>query len=142
MLVIASGADVGGDTDSGPSTARCLDASSCWACCCSLLARASSGAGDRKPGEVAAAAEVDGCHRQTSTPAKALGLGFLLAAVNPKNLLMCIGGGVAVADGDLDGGDQVVAIAVFTVIAASTVRRRPWSRTWWQRSVCAVPWPS
>jgi threonine/homoserine/homoserine lactone efflux protein len=51
----------------------------------------------------------------------ALGLGFLLSAINPKNLLLCIAAGVTVADSDLDRGEQAVAIAVFILLAASTV---------------------
>jgi threonine/homoserine/homoserine lactone efflux protein len=52
---------------------------------------------------------------------KALGLGFLLSAINPKNLLMCVAAGTAVGGAGLDTGEVVVAIVVFTVIAASTV---------------------
>ena len=55
------------------------------------------------------------------TFAKALGLGFALAAVNPKNLLMCLAAGTAIGAAHLSGGGDVVAVAVFTVIAASTV---------------------
>ena len=55
------------------------------------------------------------------TPVKAVGLGFLLSAVNPKNLLMCIAAGVTIAGGGLDTGQEVIATAVFVVIAVSTV---------------------
>jgi threonine/homoserine/homoserine lactone efflux protein len=55
------------------------------------------------------------------TTAKAAGLGFLLAAVNPKNLLLCASAGAAIAAGSLSTGQEVVAVAVFTVLAASTV---------------------
>ena len=51
----------------------------------------------------------------------ALGLGFLLSALNPKNLLLGVGAGVAIGSASLDAGSIVVAIVVFTVIAASTV---------------------
>jgi threonine/homoserine/homoserine lactone efflux protein len=57
----------------------------------------------------------------TFTPLKAIGLGFLLAAVNPKNLAMAIAAGVAIGGSGLPTGPTVVAIAVFTVLAASTV---------------------
>jgi threonine/homoserine/homoserine lactone efflux protein len=57
----------------------------------------------------------------TVTPVKAVGLGFLLSAVNPKNLLMCVAAGAAIGSGGLSGGEDVVAVAVFTVLAASTV---------------------
>ena len=52
---------------------------------------------------------------------KALGLGFLLSAVNPKNLVMCLAAGTAIGAAHLSGGEDAVAVAVFTVIAASTV---------------------
>lgn len=51
----------------------------------------------------------------------ALGLGFLLSALNPKNLLMGAGAGVAIGGAALDVGSLVVVIVVFVVIAASTV---------------------
>ena len=57
----------------------------------------------------------------TITFPKALGLGFLLAAVNPKNLLLAASAGVTIGAAGLDAGSIVVVIAVFTLIAASTV---------------------
>ncbi|MCT9819223.1 GAP family protein [Microbacterium sp. W1N] len=51
----------------------------------------------------------------------AFGLGFLLSALNPKNLLMGAGAGVDIGGAGLDVGAIVVVIAVFTVIAACTV---------------------
>ena len=52
---------------------------------------------------------------------QALGLGFLLSAVNPKNLILAAGAGVSIGSGTTSVGGEVVAIAVFTVIASSTV---------------------
>lgn len=52
---------------------------------------------------------------------KALGLGFLLSAVNPKNLLLAIGAGSAIGTAGLDGGESAGVIAVYTLIAACTV---------------------
>jgi arginine exporter protein ArgO len=52
---------------------------------------------------------------------KALGLGFLLSAVNPKNLIMAAGAGVLIGSVGLSVGGEAAAIAVFTAIAASTV---------------------
>ena len=57
----------------------------------------------------------------TMTAGKGFGLGFLLAAVNPKNLLMGAGAGLVIGSADLDTGDTVVAIVVFTVLAACSV---------------------
>ena len=51
----------------------------------------------------------------------ASGLGFLLSAVNPKNLLMAAGAGVDIGAAELSVGSIVVVIAIFTVLAASTV---------------------
>jgi len=55
------------------------------------------------------------------TPAKALVLGFLLSAVNPKNLVMAIGAGVVVGAAGLDAGGITIVLAVFTLLAVSTV---------------------
>jgi threonine/homoserine/homoserine lactone efflux protein len=57
----------------------------------------------------------------TMKPVAALGLGFLLAAVNPKNLLMAVAGGLAIGASGLSAGQQTIAIIVFVLIAASTV---------------------
>ena len=57
----------------------------------------------------------------TITFPKALGLGFLLSAVNPKNLLLAASAGVTIGAAALDGGSTALVIAVFTLIGASTV---------------------
>lgn len=54
-------------------------------------------------------------------PLAACGVGFALAAVNPKNLLLCVGAGAAIGSADLSGGDQAIAVAVFSAIAVSSV---------------------
>lgn len=55
------------------------------------------------------------------TPGKAAGLGFLLSAVNPKNLAMGVAAGVAIGGAGVSAGQQGAAVIVFTVIACSTV---------------------
>lgn len=55
------------------------------------------------------------------TVARAAGLGFLLSAVNPKNLLMAAGAGVIIGSAGLGGGAIVLCIAIFVVIAAASV---------------------
>ncbi|GAA2448254.1 GAP family protein [Agromyces soli] len=55
------------------------------------------------------------------TAVKGAGLGFLLSAVNPKNLLMAVAAGVAIGTGGLSGGESTLAIVIFTVIAACSV---------------------
>ena len=58
---------------------------------------------------------------ESITPAKAGGLGILLSALNPKNLILLVGGGVSIAQGATTTGDKAVAMIVFIVIAVSTV---------------------
>ncbi len=73
-----------------------------------------------KPGEAAALpgwmTAVD-----SITPAKSLGLGAALAAVNPKNLTLCLAGGVAIGAGGLPGGETAVAVAVFVVVGSLSI---------------------
>ena len=55
------------------------------------------------------------------TPVRAVGLAALLAAVNPKNLTLCLAGGLSIGGAALTGEQTAVAITVFVVIASSTV---------------------
>ena len=57
----------------------------------------------------------------TLPPPKALGLGVLLSAVNPKNLLLIIAGAITISQADLSDTDTIVAVLVFVVIAICTV---------------------
>lgn len=57
----------------------------------------------------------------TMTASRGLGLGLLLSAVNPKNLLLGAAAGLAIGSGGLSVSETVVSIAIFTIIAASTV---------------------
>jgi threonine/homoserine/homoserine lactone efflux protein len=50
------------------------------------------------------------------TPGKALGMGVLLSVVNPKNLILTLGAGAAIAQTGIDAGEQAVALAVFVLI--------------------------
>jgi threonine/homoserine/homoserine lactone efflux protein len=50
------------------------------------------------------------------TPAKAIGAGVVLSALNPKNLLLAVAAAAAVAGLGLPGGEQAVAYGVFAVI--------------------------
>jgi threonine/homoserine/homoserine lactone efflux protein len=58
---------------------------------------------------------------ESFTFGKALGLGFLLSGINPKNLLMCLAAGTTIGAAHLSTSDDIVVVAVFTVLAASTV---------------------
>jgi threonine/homoserine/homoserine lactone efflux protein len=55
------------------------------------------------------------------TPAKALGAGIVVDALNPKNLLLIVGGAAAVAQTGIPAGEQAVSWAIFTLIGVSGV---------------------
>ena len=51
------------------------------------------------------------------TAARSAALAFALAVVNPKNLVLVVGAAVAISQTGAATGDQVVALAVFTLVA-------------------------
>jgi threonine/homoserine/homoserine lactone efflux protein len=51
------------------------------------------------------------------TPIKALAAGVVLAAANPKNLLLAIGGAAAIAETEIPGAEQALAYAAFALVA-------------------------
>lgn len=51
------------------------------------------------------------------TPVKSAGLGVVVSVVNPKNLILIVGGATAIAQTDASGTDQAIAWVIFTVIA-------------------------
>ena len=53
----------------------------------------------------------------TFTPTKSLGMGVVLSALNPKNLLLAVAAAAAIAQTGVSTGEQVIAYAVFVVIA-------------------------
>jgi threonine/homoserine/homoserine lactone efflux protein len=55
------------------------------------------------------------------TPVKALGLGVLLSAVNPKNLMLIVGAGVSIAQSGLSAGDTAIVYGVFVLIACASI---------------------
>jgi len=55
------------------------------------------------------------------TPVKSGALGIGLSAINPKNLIMIVGGGLAIAGAPASNGGKFVAAVVFVVLAISTV---------------------
>ena len=55
------------------------------------------------------------------TPAKALGLGLLLAGVNPKNLLLAAGAGSAPAVTGPSTAEAVISLIVFVVLGSLTI---------------------
>ena len=50
------------------------------------------------------------------TPGKSLGMGVLLSAANPKNLILTLGACAAIAQTGIEAGEQAVALAVFVAI--------------------------
>ena len=52
----------------------------------------------------------------TFTPPKAFGMGILLSAANPKNLILVVGAAAAIAQTGVDTADQAVALAVFVML--------------------------
>ena len=52
----------------------------------------------------------------TFTPPKAFGMGILLSAANPKNLILVVGAAAAIAQTGVNTADQAVALAVFVVL--------------------------
>jgi threonine/homoserine/homoserine lactone efflux protein len=50
------------------------------------------------------------------SPVKSLGAGVLLSGLNPKNLMLSIAAGAAIAQTGISSGEQVVAYAVFAVL--------------------------
>jgi len=73
-----------------------------------------------KPGETAALptwmSAID-----SMTPVRALAIGFLLSAVNPKNLLMAVGAGVDIGASGLGAGGATVVIVIFVLLASASV---------------------
>lgn len=57
----------------------------------------------------------------TVTFPMAFGLGFLLSALNPKNLIMAAGAGTDIGGAALSAGSTVVVVVIYTLIASSTV---------------------
>jgi threonine/homoserine/homoserine lactone efflux protein len=55
------------------------------------------------------------------TPVKAAGLGVLLSAVNPKNLLLSVAAAATVAQANLSTSDTVITLAVFVGLASLTI---------------------
>lgn len=53
--------------------------------------------------------------------AASAGLAFLLSALNPKNLLLAVGGAATISAAGLSASDEYMALAVFVVIASLSI---------------------
>ena len=51
-----------------------------------------------------------------ATPPAALGLAAVLSGANPKNLLLAVAGGAAIAQTGIPGGQQAIAYLIFALI--------------------------
>jgi hypothetical protein len=58
---------------------------------------------------------------ESMSPVKAFGLAVVLAAVNPKNLILTLGAATGLAQLGLSTSDAIVAIAVFVVVASLSI---------------------
>jgi threonine/homoserine/homoserine lactone efflux protein len=57
----------------------------------------------------------------TLEPPQAIGLGALLAGLNPKNLVLTISAAVSVAQAELGGGETAAVMVIYIVIASLTI---------------------
>lgn len=57
----------------------------------------------------------------TLPPLKALGMGIVLAGLNPKNLALAASAGIGISAAGLNGGQEAVVIAVFVIVASLSV---------------------
>lgn len=55
------------------------------------------------------------------SPPKAFGLGIVLSALNPKNLVLTLAAATSIAQANIGDGQEAMAIAVFVVLASLTV---------------------
>lgn len=73
-----------------------------------------------KPGETAALPKwmsaID-----SMTAGRGFVLAFILAAVNPKNLLLAAGAGIAIGTAGLTAGSATIVVVIFVLVAASSV---------------------
>jgi threonine/homoserine/homoserine lactone efflux protein len=58
---------------------------------------------------------------ETFTPVRALAVGFALAALNPKNFVLAVGGATTIAQGDLSASKQALAVAIFVVLSSVSI---------------------
>ena len=54
-------------------------------------------------------------------PVTTMGIAFALAAINPKNLVLCAAAGVSIASGALSMPQDVIAVAIFALLASTSV---------------------
>jgi threonine/homoserine/homoserine lactone efflux protein len=55
------------------------------------------------------------------SPRKTFGFSLLVSTINPKNLALALGGGLAIAQAGLPTGKNLIAILIFVLIASASV---------------------
>jgi threonine/homoserine/homoserine lactone efflux protein len=55
------------------------------------------------------------------SPAAAFGLGILLSALNPKNLIITVGAATSIAQANLSTGQDIIVALIFIVIASVSI---------------------
>ena len=55
------------------------------------------------------------------TPVKALGFGFALSALNPKNLGLALAAGLVIDKAIVNGGSEAALVTLFTILASLTI---------------------
>ena len=60
------------------------------------------------------------------TAAKSLGAGVLLSALNPKNLALTVAAATAIAQTEISGGEQAVALVVFVILGSLLDGLKTW----------------
>jgi threonine/homoserine/homoserine lactone efflux protein len=112
VLLIAGGANVsdGGQPSHGASIAKLVGG------VLLLVVAARQWRGRPGPGEEAKMPKWMSTVDHFTAP-KAAGFGFLLSAVNPKNLVLVLGAATSIAQTGISAGEEAVALAVFIVIA-------------------------
>jgi len=117
-IVIAVSDAIGAGSDTSPAT---------WVLMAKILFGAAllvlAGWEWRKRPAPGDAAHVPGWMRlvENISPLGSAGLGLAIAAANPKNLLMIVAGGLAIAESPLSTGGEVIAAAVFVILAVMPV---------------------
>jgi threonine/homoserine/homoserine lactone efflux protein len=116
VLLLATGADA--TSDGGPATwvsivKIVLGVLLLLVAVCQWRSRPAEGAEAALPGWMS--------KMDTLTAGKAAGFAALLSGVNPKNLLLIVGAGAAIAQTGASTGGQAVALAVFVLLGSASV---------------------
>jgi hypothetical protein len=116
VLIVADGADVSTDASASDGSGGVLVAIGALLIFLSLRRWRSRPRHGEAPTPPKWMAKIDGLG-----PIGALGLGIVLSAVNPKNLLLAVGAATSVGQAGLSTGDTVITWTIFVVIASLSI---------------------